>query len=408
MIEEPSEPVSIEPVFEPKKVRNYFSRLSCWLAVLYITVFNIIGIIIGFIIIIAISSFSLSIDLTDLSAPSTLYITIAINALAIIGMGGITFLINRKTPHLRISNQKLNKIDWKIFGIAFAATLALIGSCQLLVSYLLNNVWPEQNVDNPYDFFNSDKIGVIIFAIILVTFFAPIVEELFYRWTMIESLKQGLGKTATILFSALIFSLAHSLADLSYSFTFFVIHLIVTFLLGIILGYVYYQTNKVIITILIHGLWNLIIASSVLFDFWSIGHLFTIIFTVIVCACSLFLVVYFIIYFVKKRKKVDNKLLEEEKEIEIKKPEKMRLRFYGAWFELVLVYLLVIVLVPNIIGVLFFGEILTGEILQFFYFAVITLIGMIIILQLRKKSLVQFIDEQLMIKENKRKVQRDF
>ncbi|NHJ41321.1 MAG: CPBP family intramembrane metalloprotease, partial [Asgard group archaeon] len=228
-----------------KEKRLLYSRISMLFSIMYLTLFNLIAVIIGLLLTLLLGLLSITIDLKS-DDPLAIYFILTVNLIAIIIIGLTTLSVNRKLPFLKTQKTiKLIRNDWKVIGIAFSIIMVLVGSYQLFVSYLQNNVISDGNIDNPYDFFNTDKIGIIIFATFIVTFIAPIAEEFFYRWTLITTLRNGLNKNATILFSALIFSFAHSFTDLSFSFSYFLIHLIAVFLIGIILGYVFYQTENI-------------------------------------------------------------------------------------------------------------------------------------------------------------------
>ncbi|NHJ49757.1 MAG: CPBP family intramembrane metalloprotease [Asgard group archaeon] len=365
-----------------KKIdRKYYSRVSLWFSVMYITLFNLTGVIIGFIIILALSLFSITIDF-DSNSTSAIYTNLILNALAIIVMGIISFFVNKRTPHIKSQTEKQNlvKSDWKIFAIALAVMMAFVGSYQLFLNYLQNNVLQDGLFENPYDFFNSDKYGILILATFVVSILAPISEELFYRWTIITTLRQGFSKTATILFSAMIFSLAHSLSDLVYSFAFFVVHLVATFMIGLVLGYVYYITKNVIITILLHGIWNFIISSSVFFSKWGIAYIFNYIFLTIVCISVISLIVLIVWYFVKRNNEISEK---EDQPVEIK--ERKKIRLYLSWFELILVYFTLAGLIPSILGIISFGEFFVEGMLQVFYFGLMVIVGIIVLQYLLRK-----------------------
>lgn len=378
-----------------KEKRLYYSRVSMWFSIMYITLFNLLGVIIGLISILLLGLLSITINL-DSNSTSTIYFNLAVNIFAMIAIGLSTLSINRKIPFIKTQKKtKLKKDEWKIFGIAFSIIMALVGSYQLFVSYLQNNIISEGNFENPYDFFNTDKIGIIIFATFIVTFVAPIVEEFFYRWTLITTLRKGFNKNATILFSALIFSLAHSFTDLAFSFSYFVIHLIATLMIGIILGYVFYQTENILLTILLHGLWNLLISLSAFFDYGGISNIFTILFSIIIALGIAYLLYNIVIHLIKKRKmkKISNEQeinLENNSEsssVDNKRDSKNepKIKFHWAWFELILGYFILAGIIPIILGNVTFGSFFGEGIIEYFYLVVLAIIGAILLLYLFRK-----------------------
>ena len=90
-------------------------------------------------------------------------------------------------------------------------------------------------------------------GVLMVVLIAPVVEELVFRKLMLDRIRNYGEKTA-IVFSALCFGLFHgNLTQFLYAFT-----------VGLFLGYVYCKTGKVRITMVMHGLLNLISTSLML------------------------------------------------------------------------------------------------------------------------------------------------
>ena len=95
-----------------------------------------------------------------------------------------------------------------------------------------------------------------IYSIISVVLVGPILEEIFFRKFLLEELLKKNSYTKSLLISSLCFSLVHIVA---YA------NLIPTFITGMVLGYVFIKTKKLIFTILIHCSINLIILIIALF-----------------------------------------------------------------------------------------------------------------------------------------------
>lgn len=104
-----------------------------------------------------------------------------------------------------------------------------------------------------------EMIGSIVstglpIGFLMVTFIAPVVEELIFRKLMLDRIRNCGEKTA-IVFSALCFGLFHgNLAQFLYAFS-----------VGLFLGYVYCRTRKVHYTIVMHTLLNTISSTIMLF-----------------------------------------------------------------------------------------------------------------------------------------------
>ncbi len=85
------------------------------------------------------------------------------------------------------------------------------------------------------------NFGEYTLSILMIALLPAVTEELVYRGIILNGLR-GLGKWSAILLSALAFSLMHgNIAQLPY-----------TFLLGIVLGYVMFETSSLILCMTIH------------------------------------------------------------------------------------------------------------------------------------------------------------
>ncbi len=90
-------------------------------------------------------------------------------------------------------------------------------------------------------------------GILMTVLIAPVVEELVFRKLMLDRIRNCGEKTA-IVFSALCFGLFHgNLTQFLYAFS-----------VGLFLGYVYCKTGKVLYTMIMHALLNLLSSSIML------------------------------------------------------------------------------------------------------------------------------------------------
>lgn len=267
------------PRYELENNSKLFSRIALWLALLYSSLFQISGaIILTILLYIGMSGNFLPVNADgsyDPNSPQAVSILLIANLASMVLLGVLTFLFNRKTK-ITPQEQKFSvtKNDWRIVLMAFSFMLFIIGGFNYLSEIIRARFFPELQIETPYDFLITKNLTNIILAMIVVALVAPVVEELFYRWTMIGTLKKGLGKRITICLSALVFSLAHSASDLASSFYFFVIHLVATVLIGIIIGYVFLKTEKVILAIILHAGWNFFLVIGILFDWLGIYEVY--------------------------------------------------------------------------------------------------------------------------------------
>lgn len=332
-----------EPLQENQQEKGkFFTYLAMWLSIAYSASFEVIGSIIGVAILfiaVMVGFIELLPDGTyDQESNNVIILLLVINAIATVILGVVVFLFNKKASFIETNReQKLSKEDGKILLGALSFMFFIIAGLETLVSFIVSNYFPDLEIETPYDFFNSDSIIVLIVALISVTLFAPIVEELFYRKAMMDTLAQGMNKYATVIFSALIFSLAHSLANLSYSFFFFVFHLFVTLFLGIIIGIVYQKTKKILSAIILHGFWNLFISIGAIMYYFELAFIYDILYLVMIGLGAIGALVFSILFLIRRKK-----------EQPVRK-EKTKIKLKSEWFVLVLTFAGLIVIVPFLI-----------------------------------------------------------
>lgn len=92
--------------------------------------------------------------------------------------------------------------------------------------------------------------------VIMVAVFAPLLEEILFRGIILKAmLNKGISPKKAILFSALIFGAVHG-----YPWQF-----LGAFLLGLVLGLVYWKTKSLLMSILLHSFNNFIAAMMIIF-----------------------------------------------------------------------------------------------------------------------------------------------
>ncbi|HOA85408.1 MAG: CPBP family intramembrane metalloprotease [Clostridiales bacterium] len=147
-------------------------------------------------------------------------------------------------PKSTPGESSLNAGRWFTFlciSIAIAYTGSAIGNS---VMETINTITGRKNVNIVSDtLLNSDFLASFIVAVLL----APVFEELIFRKIIIDRTR-AYGEKTAILLSALIFALFHgNLYQYFYAFG-----------IGLVFGYVYLKTGRVIYTILLHMTINLV------------------------------------------------------------------------------------------------------------------------------------------------------
>ncbi|MEA2070726.1 MAG: CPBP family intramembrane glutamic endopeptidase [Asgard group archaeon] len=351
---------------QEKGIRQFFSRITLWLTILYSSLFELIGIFFG-IIILLLSTYVgfLTLDSEGLYDPESVEATIIlliVNIIASLSMGVLAFFYNRRTAY--IPNKPFRKVkmnDWLIILGSFACMFFFVGGGNLIIDVVHTAIRPDYTVETPYDFFDSTNPSILSLATILVVVIAPIVEELFYRWTLIPTLQKGTSNSATILLTSLIFAFAHSSTNLEFSFYYFMIHFITTFLLGLILGTSYLLSKNILLPIILHLGWNLFMALSSFLSLANLGIVFNILYFVLIGLGGIGVI--YIIFRVIKNKEEPTSLISmlskkqtimqsTEQQRKIQKKESKGITLHWSWFELILGYFFLIVIIPYLIEII--------------------------------------------------------
>lgn len=154
------------------------------------------------------------------------------------------FFVLLKTSIFKVTRVRITKVKYLICAPLLG--IGLYGIFQGAVM-LLSFVLPPEVISSQTAHSDSILSAGMLLAVIYTVFIAPLCEELVFRGLMISSLEGGMKKPVAVLVTAVLFSLVHlpSLIALGY-----------TFLLGLILGFVYIKTKSLLPCILLHMAFN--------------------------------------------------------------------------------------------------------------------------------------------------------
>jgi membrane protease YdiL (CAAX protease family) len=145
--------------------------------------------------------------------------------------------------HLSLKHIGFGKFDWSILGLG----CGLLIGCFVLI-FIHNTALTMLGVE-----IQGEKIIQIfgeldspIWFVLVGVIFAPIVEEIFFRGFLFQGFRQQYGWIKGGLLSAAVFAIGH-LDPVS---------LIPTFILGLLLAYMYHRSNSVWPGIILHFLVN--------------------------------------------------------------------------------------------------------------------------------------------------------
>ena len=160
-------------------------------------------------------------------------------ALVCIVFIGITYLINFQRKQKLDLN--FNLISFRLIGLTtillFIFSLGINTPINIIINQILHN---KINLSNPFT-----RPYYVVGAVLL----GPILEEIIFRSIILRGLLTRYSPKFAIVFSAIIFGLIHGRT----------LQIWVTFIIGLILGYVYYKTKSIGTTVLLHSFVNLIV-----------------------------------------------------------------------------------------------------------------------------------------------------
>ncbi|MFX0067153.1 MAG: type II CAAX prenyl endopeptidase Rce1 family protein [Candidatus Hermodarchaeota archaeon] len=206
----------------------------------------------------------------SLETEFTLITTILAELLAI---GVILILIYRfriGIDHLKWKSKESLNLSKPLILFFVASGFLTIGSLILgiILDVIFNFLQLSTTASSPYDtLFSFSNPIVIILTFLAAVIMAPIFEEILFRGYLLPVLQEKLkmGPFAAVLLSSLFFAAIHVQADLASSLYFTLLHFFGTFTLGVVLGFIYVQTEDIRPVIFFHAFNNLVALSFEVF-----------------------------------------------------------------------------------------------------------------------------------------------
>lgn len=222
-----------EPIIDIKKEKSIFSRLGFGLA-LYTLISFAVALIIQIVVLIVSPDFYETMIFRNALSPVALYLFALPVLLLVIGR------IKGNAPE----KKSMSIGEWLLI-------LLISFGLMYLGAYMGNFVMDTLSSIVGYDYGNAldslidyDKLWITAIFVVVV---APIGEELVFRKLIIDRTKKY-GAFVSIFFSALVFGLMHGNF---YQFFY-------AFAVGLVFGYVYYNTGKIHLSIGLHAAVNFI------------------------------------------------------------------------------------------------------------------------------------------------------
>lgn len=184
---------------------------------------------------------TISIDLYKISAEIELFATYIM--LILIFLLLFKYKFKQRITVLGMARKDLLKHSGYSVAIAFA--------CYIALNILFLLVWPDKyvaaGIHNVRDIHDHLDVFLFLFATVLL---APIIEEAFFRGILYSPYRKKYGRFGAAVFTAAFFAAAHlSIAML---------------VLGFFLAVLYEKTESIVSPIIAHGIYNLLVAITML------------------------------------------------------------------------------------------------------------------------------------------------
>lgn len=184
----------------------------------------------------------------------------------------IIFISKRKkVEQCEIKGIKVTRKDYLFASLLIISYISITYGW---FDYILFSIPTGDYYDFAMDYFSSLPLWILLFESCII---APIFEEVLYRGVLLKGLSKRYSTKKAIIYSALIFGIAHLNIPQGIN----------AFLLGIIIGLVYYYTNSIFICIVMHFTNNLLVN----FVYYPTTNLWTMILFILVPCIGLALMI---------------------------------------------------------------------------------------------------------------------
>lgn len=190
--------------------------------------------------------------------PHGIFLSLALSQLIGIALIGTLYLklIYPDNPFKKIKFKNNPKNPQ--YTLALAITILIISTA---ITYIATNLGIPI-AENTIQQYLNNTTGIIIFVILSMTIVGP-TEEYFYRGIIQQRLKDQYTPTQAILLTSIIFSLIHA-GSMTGEPKGQLIYFITIFIGALLFGYGYEKTQNLAVPIIAHGIYNAILALSLL------------------------------------------------------------------------------------------------------------------------------------------------
>lgn len=166
----------------------------------------------------------------------------------LLGLGIIVLFLRKYSVKLRQLGFKKFRF-WHSLALVLLAVVALIVATSVII-VVLSKLAPSLDLaqDQEIVFTQAKAVGEIALAFVALVVIAPIVEEIVFRGFMLPTFAKKFGWRPAVLMTSLLFGLVHWQLNVG----------IITFIMGLLLAWLYKKTGSLWPAILFHSLKNLV------------------------------------------------------------------------------------------------------------------------------------------------------
>ncbi len=166
----------------------------------------------------------------------------------LIALGLIYILLRRRKVSLKEFG--FRKFSLKKALLTLLASLALMVIGTIVVMVIVAILYPNIDLEQSQDivFKNAVNVPQILMAFVALVIIAPVAEESIFRGLLLPAFAKKIGFVGAAIITSIMFGAVHGQLNVA----------IVTFVLGLLLAWMYKSTNSLWPAIILHSLKNLI------------------------------------------------------------------------------------------------------------------------------------------------------
>lgn len=166
----------------------------------------------------------------------------------LIGLGLIYILLRRRNVSLKEFGFRRFSPKVALMSLAIAVVIMIVGT--VIVFAIVSALYPQVDLNQAQDvvFKNAASVPQIILAFIALVIIAPLAEESIFRGLLLPAFAKKIGFIGAAIVTSIMFGAVHGQLNVA----------IVTFVLGLLLAWMYKRTDSLWPAIMLHSLKNLI------------------------------------------------------------------------------------------------------------------------------------------------------